>query len=153
MKNKDQVRLRALAGAVLMALALAIAGCGESESASEPTTETVIVKTVTEEAPAAPRESSAAGESGGSSDDKPSGGGGGGGGDITVPDVVGKDHQLAQDTMQSAGLYSLSEEDATGQGRMMILDRGWVVVEQDPPAGTRVNEDTTIILRSKKKGE
>ena len=32
---------------------------------------------------------------------------------IRVPNVVGIDHQLAQDTMQAAGLYNLAEEDAT----------------------------------------
>ncbi|MDP8903849.1 MAG: PASTA domain-containing protein [Chloroflexota bacterium] len=63
------------------------------------------------------------------------------------------DHQLAQDTMQAAGLYNLSEEDATGQDRLLLFDRNWTVVEQDPPAGTRVSEDQTIILRSKKDNE
>jgi beta-lactam-binding protein with PASTA domain len=70
-----------------------------------------------------------------------------------VPDVVGEDHQLAQDTMQAAGLYLLDEEDATGQGRALIVDRNWTVVEQDPPAGTKVSENQTITLRSKKDGE
>ena len=74
-------------------------------------------------------------------------------GQIAVPSVVGIDHQLAQDTMQAAGLYNLSEEDATGAGRMLVLDRNWVVVEQVPAAGTLVATDATITLRSKKKGE
>jgi hypothetical protein len=74
-------------------------------------------------------------------------------GQIRIPDVEGEDHQLAQDTMQAAGLYNLSEEDATGQGRLLILDRNWTVVEQDPPAGTLVREDQTITLSSKKDGE
>jgi len=63
--------------------------------------------------------------------------------------VVGKDHQLAQDTLQAAGLYLLQEEDATGQGRLLLLDRNWVVVSQDPPAGTTVSEDATITLSAK----
>ena len=74
-------------------------------------------------------------------------------GGIEVPDVVGMDHQLAQDTMQSAGLYNLSEEDATGQDRLLLFDRNWVVVEQIPAAGSMVSEDQTIVLRSKKVGE
>ncbi len=72
---------------------------------------------------------------------------------IVVPDVVGGDHQLAQDTMQAAGLYLLDEEDATGQGRMLILDRNWTVVRQRPAAGSCVSEDTEILLSSKKDGE
>ncbi|MEV5966099.1 PASTA domain-containing protein [Kribbella sp. NPDC051952] len=70
-----------------------------------------------------------------------------------MPNVVGMNHQLAQDTMQAAGFYFLTEEDATGQGRLLINDRNWVVVTQDPKAGTRAPADTKILLRSKKIGE
>ena len=70
-----------------------------------------------------------------------------------VPNVVGLNHQLAQDTMQAAGFYFLTEEDATGQGRLLINDRNWVVVSQEPAGGTRSASDTKIVLRSKKIGE
>ncbi|WP_410791725.1 PASTA domain-containing protein [Kribbella sp. C-35] len=70
-----------------------------------------------------------------------------------VPNVVGLNHQLAQDTMQAAGFYYLTEEDATGQGRLLINDRNWVVVSQEPAGGTRAASDTKIVLRSKKIGE
>jgi hypothetical protein len=72
---------------------------------------------------------------------------------IKVPKVVGKDHQLAQDTMQAAGLYMLMEEDATGQGRMLILDRNWTTVRQRPKAGKCVSEDTEIMLYAVKDSE
>ncbi|WP_066371785.1 PASTA domain-containing protein [Herbidospora mongoliensis] len=71
----------------------------------------------------------------------------------TVPDVVGLDHQLAQDTLQAAGYYLLAEEDVTGQGRVIAWDRNWVVVEQSPVAGTAAPRDATITLRSRKKNE
>jgi len=67
--------------------------------------------------------------------------------------VVGKNHQDAQDQMQAEGLYILSEEDATGQGRNLIVDSNWEVVRQKPAAGTRANEDTNITLFAKKIGE
>jgi beta-lactam-binding protein with PASTA domain len=70
-----------------------------------------------------------------------------------VPDVVGLNHQLAQDTLQAGGFYLLHEEDATGQGRMLVLDRNWEVVSQSVPAGTTVSTDTAITLYSKKIGE
>jgi beta-lactam-binding protein with PASTA domain len=70
-----------------------------------------------------------------------------------VPNVVGMNHQLAQDTMQAAGFYNLAEEDATGQGRLLINDRNWVVVTQTPAGGTHAAPDTKITLRSKKIGE
>jgi hypothetical protein len=67
--------------------------------------------------------------------------------------VVGLNHQLAQDTMQAAGFYYLTEEDATGQGRLLINDRNWVVVSQSPEGGTTASLDSKIVLRSKKIGE
>lgn len=69
---------------------------------------------------------------------------------ITVPDVSGMNHQQAQDTMQAAGLYNLREVDGTGQGRALIVDRNWVQVGQDPPAGTRVRPDTVVTLTAVK---
>ncbi|TCC28384.1 PASTA domain-containing protein [Kribbella sindirgiensis] len=70
-----------------------------------------------------------------------------------VPNVVGLNHQLAQDTMQAAGFYYLTEEDATGQGRLLVNDRNWVVVSQEPAGGTKAAPETKIVLRSKKIGE
>ncbi|SDJ44084.1 PASTA domain-containing protein [Actinokineospora alba] len=70
-----------------------------------------------------------------------------------LPDVVGMNHQSAQDALQAAGFYYLTEEDATGQGRLLVSDRNWVVVEQVPAAGTKVAKTEKILLRSKKKGD
>lgn len=67
-----------------------------------------------------------------------------------VPDVVGKNHQEAQDALQAAGFHKLDEEDATGRGRSLVLDRNWVVVEQKPKGGTVLDPKETVLLRSKK---
>jgi hypothetical protein len=88
-----------------------------------------------------------------SSSDEGDGGSGSGGDSGRVPGVEGKDHQLAQDTMQAAGFYILSEEDASGEARPMIYDRNWTVVSQSPKPGTRAPLDRTIILRAKKDDE
>jgi hypothetical protein len=72
---------------------------------------------------------------------------------IRVPNVIGENHQEAQDTMQRAGLYGLAEKDATGQGRALVWDRNWQVVRQHPKPGTRVAPDQTITLYAKKIGE
>ena len=69
---------------------------------------------------------------------------------ITVPNVVGKDLQLAQDTMQAAGLYNLSSHDSTGQARLQVLDRNWVVTDQTPAAGSSVAADQLIDLGARK---
>lgn len=128
---------------MLVCVGLILGGCGgDSEKASSPQTVTVVERTVTADDSADEAEpASPADEGSGSS------------GNIRVPNVVGKDHQLAQDTMQAKGLYSLKEVDATGQDRVLLLDRNWTVVGQSPKAGTKVNEDRTITLRSKKDGE
>lgn len=70
-----------------------------------------------------------------------------------VPDVVGMNHQLAQDTLQANGFYLLLEEDATGQGRQLVWDRNWEVVSQSVAGGTTASIDTAITLSSKKTGE
>lgn len=72
---------------------------------------------------------------------------------IVVPNVVGKNHQAGQDTMQAAGLYSLDEEDSTGRGRLLLFDRNWVNTAQSPAAGECVSPDATVMLSAKKIGE
>ncbi|MBE1466362.1 PASTA domain-containing protein [Kibdelosporangium phytohabitans] len=67
-----------------------------------------------------------------------------------VPDVIGKNHQEAQDTLQASGFYKLREEDATGRDRSLIIDRNWVVVEQVPKAGTVLDPRENVTLKSKK---
>jgi hypothetical protein len=74
-------------------------------------------------------------------------------GEGVLPDVVGLDLQLAQDTLQAGGWYLIEGIDASGQDRMQVLDRNWVVVEQDPPAGTPTDFTDTIELRAVKRGE
>jgi beta-lactam-binding protein with PASTA domain len=72
---------------------------------------------------------------------------------VRVPDVRGMDHQAAQNRMQAVGLYNLRELDATGQGRLLIYDRNWTVVDQRPRPGARVSPERKITLISKKDGE
>ena len=132
---------------VVGAIAVGV-GCGGDETAETVTEERTIIEKAPPREPAEPTPKAKA---------KPApadeGGAAGSGGEVTVTNVVGKDHQLAQDTMQAAGLYALDEQDATGQDRLLIYDRNWTVVRQTPPAGSRVSEDTTITLFSKKDGE
>ncbi|WP_081937730.1 PASTA domain-containing protein [Streptosporangium roseum] len=71
----------------------------------------------------------------------------------TLPDVVGMNLQQGQDTMQAAGFYILDDQDSTGQGRLQIFDRNWVITEQDPAAGRKVETDTPVTLYAKKYGE
>jgi hypothetical protein len=133
---------------LLLASMLLCAACGEATQTKTVTERTIIKETSTSNADETTGDSSTAQPE---STDQPASSATGG--KIRVPNVRGKDLQLAQDTMQASGLYNLSEEDATGQGRLMLYDRNWTVVEQSPPAGSRVNEDTTVVLRAKKDDE
>lgn len=62
-----------------------------------------------------------------------------------MPDVVGMDLQAAQDTIQEVGVFHSRSEDATGQGRMQVWDRNWVVVSQDPQPGTPIGEGDALL--------
>ena len=68
----------------------------------------------------------------------------------TVPNVVGLVHQTAQDTMQKAGLFFLTEEDASGQGRLLINDRNWKTTKQSVAAGAVIDCNTKILLSAEK---
>jgi glucose/arabinose dehydrogenase len=70
-----------------------------------------------------------------------------------VPNVVGKDLQLAQDTMQAAGYFNLDSRDTTGQGRQQILDRNWKVCKQSVPPGAKVVPGELIVLDAVKQDE
>jgi hypothetical protein len=58
----------------------------------------------------------------------------------TLPDMVGKGLQSAQDEAQAAGFYLLTSHDALGRGRNQILDRGWKVCSQKPAPGTQATD-------------
>ena len=121
--------------------ALVLAGCGDEtksqdgdlkSTTSSTATTTTTAPTTTTTAPTATSGTTAAAAK------------------ITVPNVVGKDLQLAQDTMQAAGLYHLTSHDSTGQARLQVLDRNWVVTDQTPAAGSSVAADQLIDLGARK---
>ena len=70
-----------------------------------------------------------------------------------VPDVLCKDLQSAQDTLQAAGFDRLGSIDGTGQGRAQIIDQNWVVTGQSAAPGSRPGTDTRIVLTAVKFGE
>lgn len=139
--------------AAVLSLALVVVGCSTPDgTASDPAPSTAPsapapVEPVAPTTPAAPATSAAAApsEAGPTAAATPE--------TCTVPNVVGLVHQQAQDTMQAAGLYLLREEDATGQGRLLVMDRNWRTTAQSVPAGQVVDCTTAITLSAKKIGE
>lgn len=67
-----------------------------------------------------------------------------------VPDVVGMNHQAAQDRLQASGFFNLRERDCTGRRRLLLVDRNWRVLRQSPTAGRRVSTSRAITLCSVK---
>lgn len=53
----------------------------------------------------------------------------------SLPNLVGRGLQNAQDAAQTAGFLALTSHDALGRGKHQILDRGWKVCFQNPPSG------------------
>lgn len=73
-------------------------------------------------------------------------------GKATLPDFTAMGHQQAQDTAQAIGFYNLREEDASGAGRFLVLDRNWKVCSQSPAPGLYAI-DQVVTLRSVKLNE
>jgi hypothetical protein len=60
------------------------------------------------------------------------------------------DYQAAQDLWRAAGLHVAPAHAAAGAHRLPIIDFNWVVLAQDLPAGTRVDQGTFITATVKK---
>jgi hypothetical protein len=118
---------RLLVGLTLVVVVSAVSvavGCGSTETVTV-TEEASPPETVIEKAPAKQKKKSRAAAA-------PQDSSGGQGEAGVVPDLVGVDHQLAQDTLQAEGFYFIEETDCSGQDRLLLWDRNWTVVEQNP---------------------
>jgi hypothetical protein len=65
----------------------------------------------------------------------------------TMPDLIGRDLQGAQDAIQSLTaleVWYADSTDLTGQDRMQVSDRHWVVCTSTPPPGATFTADTEI---------
>lgn len=70
-----------------------------------------------------------------------------------MPNLIGLVLQDAQDRLQYEGSYLLDQVDATGMGRIQVLDDNWYVCSQSPTAGSVVSVDALIELSSVKLSE
>jgi beta-lactam-binding protein with PASTA domain len=72
---------------------------------------------------------------------------------MVMPSLVGMGLQDAQDELQAMGIYSLDQEDASGEGRVQLVDSNWKVCSQSPQSGAEVSTDTAVTLSSVKLSE
>ncbi|MFI1324561.1 PASTA domain-containing protein [Streptomyces rochei] len=145
------MRTRIIAAALAAAATLALTACEGTEdtSSSKPDTATEATNTPAkqEETPAETAEpdtdTTESDTDAGAADTAETG---------TLPDLVGQDLQAAQDAAQAAGFYALDDQDASGQGRLQVMDRNWTVCSQEPAAGTHPT-DTFVTLYAVKDAE
>jgi hypothetical protein len=134
------------------ATAVAASGCGESGSSDQATrtvTQVVVTEVRTVQAPV----DEPAQETKSASADAETGGGSGA---FSMPDEVGHGLQEAQDDVQRVSgnpFFFTDSSDASGQGRMQIIDRNWKVCSQNVARGTSVNEDADISFAAVKVDE
>lgn len=69
---------------------------------------------------------------------------------FTMPKLVGKNLQLAQDMLQKQGSYLMDQVDALGLDRFQIDDSNWKVCKQSPKAGKKVPVDAMVTLSAVK---
>lgn len=65
----------------------------------------------------------------------------------TMPNMIGKDLQGAQDEIQSitdGKVWYSGSTDLTGRDRMQIIDRAWMVCTSTPPPGAPFTTTTEI---------
>jgi beta-lactam-binding protein with PASTA domain len=70
-----------------------------------------------------------------------------------MPNLQCFDLQEGQDTLESAGFYNMTSQDATGRRRRQFIDRNWTVTDQTPPPGGTYPKNTRVTLRVVKDGE
>lgn len=65
----------------------------------------------------------------------------------TMPNLVGRDLQAAQDAIQALTDYAIAistSTDLTGEGRAQLMDRNWQVCSSSPPAGSTITSSTLV---------
>jgi hypothetical protein len=70
-----------------------------------------------------------------------------------MPKLVGANLQDAQDQLQALGSYVLDQQDASGMGRLQLVDSNWQVCSQRPKAGSIVSADAIVVLAGVKLDE
>lgn len=69
---------------------------------------------------------------------------------ILMPDLMCFDLQDAQDFMQefTGDFFAVNSKDASGEYRLQLFDRNWIVVDQEPlPGEPLVDTPTVLVLK------
>lgn len=69
--------------------------------------------------------------------------------EVPMPNVVGMNLQDAQDLIQTQGIFFSRSDDATGAGRLQVIDSNWTVVAQTPAPGELIGEGDAVLSVTK----
>jgi beta-lactam-binding protein with PASTA domain len=67
--------------------------------------------------------------------------------DITLPDVTGKNAEIARTELEDLGLTKVELASANPKYSNVLLAKNWSVVGMEPAAGTVVKSDHPVILK------
>lgn len=70
---------------------------------------------------------------------------------VKMPNVVGQNGSVAQDTLKRAGFTNIEFGSVDPDDTWVVLPQNWKIVEQSAPAGQTVQSDTLIVLSCTKK--
>ena len=70
-----------------------------------------------------------------------------------MPDLTGTNLQESQDRLQAMGSWLIDQEDASGRGRMQVIDSNWQVCSQDPAPGETTSTTSRVTLQAVKLDE
>lgn len=66
---------------------------------------------------------------------------------VTLPDVVGQNGAIAEDTLRSLGMTKVDlAADAKSRKQIVLLPENWTVTKMEPKAGTQVRTDQTVVV-------
>ncbi|MEW2429759.1 PASTA domain-containing protein [Micromonospora sp. NPDC047644] len=63
-----------------------------------------------------------------------------------LPDVTGKRLSEGEDVLRAMGFFSVQAVDASGDGRTILEKNNWLIVRQDPAAGSPLPQGLTVTL-------
>lgn len=72
---------------------------------------------------------------------------------LSIPDLVTQNASDASDKLSELGFLNVEVQDATPEGRFVLLESNWQVCSVKPNVGTAADPETTIVLLAVKNSE
>lgn len=73
-------------------------------------------------------------------------------GSVRMPDLVGKNGAIAEDTLKRAGITNIRFASADPDASVVLLPENWKITKQDPKPGKKVRDGQLVVLTAVKAG-